>query len=295
MKLSIAVITMNRARQLSEALISCFACELPQDTQFVIIDNASTDNTNVMVRELFEQSSYNYYYERLPENLGVGGGRNYAFSKANGEYVYFLDDDAYIDLSVDNLFFIKAIEILDSHPEVMSLTTQIYDNLWQRNRNSESPSIIIEPGLYECFMMCGGSHYLRRSFFPNNAPFFANKYAYEEFLPSLRIADAGKLNAYCPDLRIIHNPAVNKWHTPEMDVLSTATHYAIKSLCYPVLVQPILRLAFWKRRKLCLTTRDLNNKTKRLATEIKRTFSVGHRIKISTTIQLFQKFGMTIW
>ena len=286
---------MNRARQLKEALESCFACDLPKDTQFVIIDNASTDNTDEMVQELFESNIYTHYYERLPENLGVGGGRNYAFSKSSGEYVYFLDDDAYIDLSVDNLFFKKAIDILDSHPDIMSLTTQIYDNMMQQDRNSES-KIVIEQGLYESFMMCGGSHFLRKSFFPNNAPFFGNKYGFEEFLPSLRIADAGKRNAYCPSLNVIHNPLVDKWsNNPELDILAAATGYAIKSMCYPLVVQPILRLSFWKRRKLYLKDKEQVRKTKRFAKEIKRTYSVGKRIKLITIVRLFHCFGMMVW
>ena len=51
MKLSIAVVTMNRSIQLIEALDSCLTCNLPNDTEFVIIDNASTDDTEQKVKE----------------------------------------------------------------------------------------------------------------------------------------------------------------------------------------------------------------------------------------------------
>lgn len=295
MKLTIAVITINRAKQLKEALESCFACDLPNDTQIVVIDNASTDNTDEIVQKLFEKNNYNHYYEKLSENIGAGNGRNFAFSKAKGEYIYFLDDDAYIDLSTDNLFFKKAISILDSHPDIMSLTTQIYDTMQQQNRNSESKTII-EPGLYQCYMLCGGSMFLRKAFFSDEAPFWGNKYGFEELLPSLRIADAGKQNAYCPSLNIIHNPLVDKWkNNPEMDMLYAAANYAIKSLSYPIIVQPILRLSFWKRRKLYLKNKEQVKKTKRLAKEIKRTYSVGKRIKLITVVRLFHCFGMMVW
>ena len=49
-KLSIGVVTMNRAAQLKEALESCLACQLPAKTEFIIIDNASTDNTEEIVK-----------------------------------------------------------------------------------------------------------------------------------------------------------------------------------------------------------------------------------------------------
>ena len=105
MKLTIAVVTMNRAMQLKEALESCLACVLPFETEFVIIDNASSDNTKEVVKEIFEKTSCRVYYEKLPENIGAGAGRNYAFSKATGEFVYALDDDAVIDTSKNNRFF----------------------------------------------------------------------------------------------------------------------------------------------------------------------------------------------
>lgn len=40
----------------------------------------------------------------MTENLGVGRGRNYAYSKTKGDYVYFMDDDAYVDLKCPDFF-----------------------------------------------------------------------------------------------------------------------------------------------------------------------------------------------
>lgn len=62
--LSIAVITWNRSRQLAEALKSCFACNLPENTEFVIIDNGSTDDTEQVVLSLFKNSHYLFFIEK---------------------------------------------------------------------------------------------------------------------------------------------------------------------------------------------------------------------------------------
>ena len=43
MELTIALVTMNREKQLIKALNSCLSCELPDETEFVIVDNCSTD------------------------------------------------------------------------------------------------------------------------------------------------------------------------------------------------------------------------------------------------------------
>ena len=81
MKLSIAIITWNRSQQLIEAIDSCTRCLLPREVEFIIIDNASTDNTESAVKEYFKNSIYPYYYEKMSQNLGAGIGRNIAFDK----------------------------------------------------------------------------------------------------------------------------------------------------------------------------------------------------------------------
>ena len=55
MKLSIVVITMNRANQLKDALQSCVNSKLPEDTEFVIVDNASSDNTREIVKNFLKK------------------------------------------------------------------------------------------------------------------------------------------------------------------------------------------------------------------------------------------------
>ena len=155
---------MNRADQLREALLSCLKCELLKQTEFVVIDNASTDNTADVVREVLDNSGYSYYYEKLAENIGVGGGRNYAYGKTSGDFVYVLDDDAVIDYENTPHFFKYAIEIFVKHSNIATLTTQIYDTAWKKNR-LETGKKKISNDLFKCQMFCGGSHFLRKSFF----------------------------------------------------------------------------------------------------------------------------------
>ena len=147
MKLSICVITMNRAEQLREARESCLKCDLPQQTEFVVIDNASTDNTADVVREVLDNSGYSYYYEKLAENIGAGAGRNYYFEKAKGDYVYGMDDDAFIDLNKNPDFFVKAIDIMEKNENIGSLATQIFDIAWNANRQ-EIRGPQVQHGLY---------------------------------------------------------------------------------------------------------------------------------------------------
>lgn len=297
MKLSIAVITMNRVHQLMEALDSCLACNLPNNTEFVVIDNASTDDTEQAVKAKLNNCGYSYYYEKLPENLGVGGGRNHAYDKTNGDYVYVLDDDAII--SPDNLdFFKNAIEILDNHPEIATLTTQIYDEAWQRNR-VENHTKKLSDNLFKMMMFSGGSHFLRKSFFVTT-PYFSNKYGYEEIIPSCRVRDAGLQNAFCPNLLIIHKPKIDKWNYTDKDnsilVRGFAIMYVIKSKLYPRIFKPMIYLIYrFRRFKYARGVNNARKIAKDVTLQTKTQAKGLRRIKIKTVTKMFKDFGLSVF
>lgn len=299
MKLTIAVITMNRAAQLKEALESCLACTLPEETEFVIIDNASTDDTEQTVTALMDSCGYPYCYEKLEENLGVGGGRNYAYSKAVGAYVYMLDDDAVVDYENNPRFFLRALEIMDQNSDVVTLTTQIYDTAWERDR-VEVGGPQIAPGIYKCQMFCGGSHFLRKSFY-TQLPYLPNKYGYEEIPPSLRAINAGKVNVFCPELLIIHKPAVNKWNYDDeknhaLLIKGIALPYAIKKMMYPAYVMPILKLATNRRiKKYMQAVPNAKKEAKDAAAQFCEEYPITEKISFATVCRMFKDFNLSVF
>lgn len=299
MKLSICVITMNRAAQLREALESCLACELPRETEFVIIDNASVDDTEQTVWAVLGDCGFPYYYEKMAENLGVGGGRNYAYNKACGEYVYVLDDDAVIDVSENLCFFRRGVEILDQNPEIASLTTQIYDTVWKENRVDISGPQIGEK-LYKALMFCGGSHFLRKSFY-GVTPYLPNKYGYEELPPSIRAYDGGRVNAFSSELLVIHKPAINKWdYSDEKNhallAKGIALPYAIKKMMYPTVFLPVLKLAMAGRIKKYMA--HVPNKDYLVKTSVKAfctEYPIKERVKFLTVLRMFRDFKLSVF
>ena len=159
-KLTISLITMNRADQLREAVLSCVASELPEKTQFVIVDNASTDHTEQVVAELKNQISYDLVYRREAENRGVGGGRNMAFDLSKGEYVYLFDDDAVIPEEQYSVFFHKAIEFMEKYPEVALLTTEVEDKVFGQRGIPLAKRMKV--GEYRCSCNFHGTSFLLR-------------------------------------------------------------------------------------------------------------------------------------
>lgn len=295
--LSICVVTMNRADQLKEALESCLNCNLPERTQVVVIDNASTDNTREIVYETIENCGYDFYYEKLPENLGVGGGRNYAFGKCSGKYIYVLDDDAVV--SDGNLNFFKdAIEFFNKYDDIVTLTTQIYDTALEDNRLIRVGKTVYE-GLYPCKMFCGGSHFLRKDFF-KEPPYLNNKYGYEEIPPSLYVTDAGMKNVFCPGLSIIHKPAMDKWDKSKEEnikilINDCATVYALKKMLYPCVFGLILKLAYYRRCNMYLKDKNSKRKANKLVKDIVKEYHGLKKIKIKTVIKEYKKFGIAVF
>jgi GT2 family glycosyltransferase len=66
-----------------------------QNFEIVVVDNASTDDSVMFLRNNYSDSRINIVCEKI--NHGVPGGRNIGFKRSKGEYLVFLDNDAVVD------------------------------------------------------------------------------------------------------------------------------------------------------------------------------------------------------
>lgn len=95
--MSVIIITYGRYSD----LIRCIPSILKQDSEsleIVLVDN----NENKKVSEyiagrLNKIDDRRIRYFKTPKNLGVTGGRNFGISKANGDILVFIDDDAFFE------------------------------------------------------------------------------------------------------------------------------------------------------------------------------------------------------
>lgn len=299
MTLSIVVITMNRAEQLRLALLSCINSELPVGTEFIIVDNASTDNTEVMVHDFFCEHAFHYVYEKEKDNLGVGGGRNRGFDLAQGQYVYFLDDDAVISPESYESFFTKPIALFQKDVLIASITTRIYDEMLECDREVRFAKTNNGNAAPEIFMYLGGSHFLRKLYY--DSPLYLDfKYGMEEVLPSVYAINFGFKNCYLHDIKVLHQPKRNKWREGSDEGKAIIADYNVnmyvsKSLIYPTGYLPILYTAFlcrtvsrfglnlrmWKVtfQKLKAQKRNIQTKPKKISSNtvffIVKKFSLG--------------------
>lgn len=94
MKLSIVIPTYNTERYLKD-LLPLLSRQLVKDTEVLIVDDGSTDNTTNLVSEYL---SDNLKYLKI-KNGGVSNARNTGIENTTGEYIAFIDSD---DLIADN-------------------------------------------------------------------------------------------------------------------------------------------------------------------------------------------------
>ncbi len=100
MKLSICIATLNRAKFIGTTLES-IASQVSKNVEIVIVDGASTDNTEEIIKGF--QARYSFIrYKHLPEKGGVDRDYSLAVDFAQGEYCWlFSDDDVLISGAVD--------------------------------------------------------------------------------------------------------------------------------------------------------------------------------------------------
>ena len=88
LKASVVITTKNRKNELRNAIAS--ALRQTGDVEVIVIDDGSTDGTDVMVREEFPE----VLLERSADSLGYVTQRNRGAALASGDIIFSIDDDA---------------------------------------------------------------------------------------------------------------------------------------------------------------------------------------------------------
>ena len=107
--LSVVIITRNRSATLIENLAHLHT--RPRlFHEFIVVDNASTDDTTTAVRARFPDVQI----VELARNQGIMAPRNRGAERARGDLIYFLDDDGKVDLEA----LPTMLACFDDDPEV---------------------------------------------------------------------------------------------------------------------------------------------------------------------------------
>lgn len=111
-KISINIITYNRAQFIAEAIQSVLNQSLV-DWELIIVDDGSTDNTKEVVG-VYAQKDTRITYLLNDTNLGISKSRARALHASNGKYIAILDSD---DVWCDNDKLKKQYDFLEHNEE----------------------------------------------------------------------------------------------------------------------------------------------------------------------------------
>ena len=109
-KVSVCVLAFNSAKYIRECLDSLFMQTL-EDIEYIIIDDASTDNTYAIITEKAGECAKNLSNVKIfrhEQNMGVAYTRLEALSKATGKYVIFCDSDDYVEQDIYERLYLLA-------------------------------------------------------------------------------------------------------------------------------------------------------------------------------------------
>lgn len=106
-KVSIIVPVYNVEEYLERCLDSLVNQTL-KDIEIIIVNDGSTDGSKEKIQKYINKYKNIVYLEK--ENGGLSSARNYGIPYAKGEYIGFVDSDDYVELTMYEKMYNKAIE-----------------------------------------------------------------------------------------------------------------------------------------------------------------------------------------
>ena len=108
-------------------LINCYKSLVEQtigmdNLEIIFVDDASTDNTLLLLQEMEKQFPESIIVIQLEENMRQGGARNIGLQYASGKYISFVDSDDWVDKEM----YAKLSEIIYKYePDIIKFSHDI--------------------------------------------------------------------------------------------------------------------------------------------------------------------------
>jgi GT2 family glycosyltransferase len=195
--ISICILTYNRANYLCN-LLSSLSHITKFKVEIIVIDNNSSDNTNIIV------SHFPFViYHKTESNIGVSA-RNIGIRKASGNIIITIDDDV---IGINDEVLDKLITIFDNNKHLGALNFKVIDyntnimSNWIHHCKSEEN----ENSYLLTYEISEGAVAFRKDVFD-----FAGYYAESFFLShegidlAVRIINSGYEVRYTGDITLLH-------------------------------------------------------------------------------------------
>ena len=197
MSISVIIPSYNRCASLIKALHSVYQQSLAAD-EVIVIDDGSTDDTALMVKQQFPQVHYHYQ-----ANAGVSAARNQGIALANSEWLAFLDSDD--EWLVDKLA--KQQQQLQQQPLKVCHTEEIWIRNGKRVNQMKKHAKIGGWIFQQCLPLCAMSP----SSIMIHSSVFAEVGLFDESLPACEDYDLWLRISHRYQVSFISEPLINKY------------------------------------------------------------------------------------
>ena len=110
---TVVIPTYNKSQFIEKTLMSVIR-QTYENTEIILVDNGSTDDTRSKIQDFTSQNKGNFKIINLENNLGPSNARNKGILASSGKYVFFLDgDDIFLPekISVQVKFMEENLEV----------------------------------------------------------------------------------------------------------------------------------------------------------------------------------------
>ncbi len=120
--ISIVVCTYNREQYLPKMLESAANQQCSKgDFELIIVNNKSSDNTAELCAQFLSKNPSQAFSYFLEENQGLSFARNRGIRESKGDYIVFVDDDAFLDVN----YISELKKYLSKMPELIGFGGKI--------------------------------------------------------------------------------------------------------------------------------------------------------------------------
>ncbi len=243
--ISIAYITKDRPNELIESINSCIKNISVTFDIYIYDNNSQIQNTNIILAFL-ESNKLNYCYYISKENKGVSHCRNFLYRNINSEYIFFLDDDAYLLSKFD--FLNRILPIFNKY-KISAITSISIDRRFKHSIIPFSYAKDPTPIDFEIVRSYVGFNHIIRKIkeidylYPDNLI-----YGSEELYFSMASFRLGYNVAYVNSYIVEHKPSLTNRVIPKDAYINgTVNSFLIKSYFVPTLLFPLSFIIFLLR------------------------------------------------
>lgn len=139
MDVSVIVPVYNAEAYIEKCLLSLKSQSTEIDLEFIIVNDGSTDNSEIICKSIIETDERFKYY--CKENGGSASARNCGIEHSKADYIAFLDSDDYVEQD----YFASMFRIAECNKADVVVTSYIYE----LNGQKRIIKPLVKEGIYD--------------------------------------------------------------------------------------------------------------------------------------------------